>query len=760
MSSVIGALRFDLGLNTAAFDSGLNKADGKAKSFAGGIVKALAPIAAAFAAAFSVRAISRSVDAWSDMNARLRNATGSAEAGAAAMDRLQVVARRSYSSIEQTTEAFLRQSTTLTALGVGTAKQLDLTEALNNALVISATRGQRAQSVMDAWGKAMATGALRGQNLNTVISGSDRLAQALADSMGINVAELQRYGAEGKITREVMLGITDQLEVLREEAEAMPATLEDGMGIISDAMLQLVGRIDQAMGASEGFAGVLVDIGDAITSMTPYLVSLARIVSDVLGRAFDLLGANIGVLLDVASIAGAALLGFFAGPALIGGITAATVAIVTGFVPALNAVTVAIRGVTAAMMANPLGMIIAAAAAAVTAIFVFRDTIRDVFGIDVVDMAKGAANALIASFDLAFRNIQSVWGALPQVLGSIAISTANNVIGAIENMVNGAIDLINDLIALANHLPGLDIQAMDPVAFSGFDDPHADALGMLRLEMDLNRYIVQQIDYVGALGAAFSELGADADAAAEQFSELNETLEGTGAAGGKAGQELANALEALRQALMTEEEAELASFEKRIAQIQDFYDRGMILKDEYDQMMERAHQLHSDRMSEITRKQVEEEARIRSALVGHASSIFGSLSTIMENFGEENLATSKAFAVAAAIINTAEGITKALAQGGLLGFAGAASVAAAGMAQISTIMSAGKGSGVRPSVGAAMPAPVNGNQRESEAQPDRMDVHLHGLDRSALYSGESVERLIELIEERSGDGRILNFKVA
>ena len=52
----------------------------------------------------------------------------------------------------------------------------------------------------------------------------------------------------------------------------------------------------------------------------------------------------------------------------------------------------------------------------------------------------------------------------------------------------------------------------------------------------------------------------------------------------------------------------------------------------------------------------------------------------------------KAIAVANAVINTAEGITKALAQGGIFGFASAAAIGVAGAAQIASILSAQPGS--------------------------------------------------------------------
>src|SRR5690606_3574609 len=113
-----------------------------------------------------------------------------------------------------------------------------------------------------------------------------------------------------------------------------------------------------------------------------------------------------------------------------------------------------------------------------------------------------------------------------------------------------------------------------------------------------------------------------------------------------------------------------------------------------------------------------------------------------------------AFAIANAVINTAEGVTKALGQGGMFAFPIAAAIAAAGAAQIATIMSANPGGGSSASVRApSAPSIQNAPQRQqAEKSPDRMDITLHGLDRNQMYSGDNIERLIGLIEERSGDG--------
>jgi tape measure domain-containing protein len=217
--------------------------------------------------ALTTASIISMTSAWTDLNSRVSNAAGGMERGAAVMSRISDMARRTYSSLEQTAEGYLGNQQALTALGYSTEQQLDLVEALNNALVVGAVRGQRAQSVMDAWSKAMASGSLRGDNLNTVIQSGGRLSKALADSMGISVNELRKMGEEGKITTDVMFGVTSQLELLRTEAGNMPATVQDGFVLLKDAVMVFVGEADKAVGSSSALAEAIVAVSDAIRKL-------------------------------------------------------------------------------------------------------------------------------------------------------------------------------------------------------------------------------------------------------------------------------------------------------------------------------------------------------------------------------------------------------------------------------------------------------------------------------------------------------------
>src|SRR5690606_32242190 len=240
---------------------------------AGVMLRRLAGIAVG---ALSIRQVAQYADTWTDLRSRVDLATGSQEKGALVMDRLAAMARRTYSSLGQTAESWLANATALRELGLTTRESLDFTEALNNAMVVSGARAERAASVQNALSKAMALGTLSGDNLNTVIQSGGRLAELLAAELGATVSGLRTLGQQGAITGDVIrTALIGNLELLREEADSMPATIGDAFTLIGNAALQLVGTWDQMAGATSTVAEGLILLADNLERLAAIGIAFA-----------------------------------------------------------------------------------------------------------------------------------------------------------------------------------------------------------------------------------------------------------------------------------------------------------------------------------------------------------------------------------------------------------------------------------------------------------------------------------------------------
>lgn len=387
-------------------------------------------------------------ESWSDLSSRVNVAVGSQEKGAAVMARLSTIARRTYSDIGNTTEAFIANNQALKDLGYSTQTQLDYTEALNNALVVSGAKGQRAESVTNALAKAMALGQLRGENLNTVVATGGRVAQALADGLGVTVNELRRMGAQGKLTGDVIVkALTGQLGKLRQEADSMPATITDAMVILKNAMTEYVGKVDEANGITAAFADGIIGVADNIDSVAKGAAAAAAV---LLAQYVPALARA-----TVAQVAAVATNPWLLLATAIGGATFALAAFGDELHPVQG--DMATLHDYAAVAWEDIKTGISDAAATLRDVFVSAvNLIVDALGgaeisvADLADFAKDAANTIMNAFVLVYDIIVVTFTKLPQAIAGAVLNAVNNLIAGVESGLNTVIAGVNAAVEAIN----------------------------------------------------------------------------------------------------------------------------------------------------------------------------------------------------------------------------------------------------------------------------------------------------------------------
>lgn len=302
---------------------------------------------------FALRQLQQFADGWSDLQSQVGAATGDMDGAADSMQRLTDMANASYSPLQQTVGVYARNVATFRDLGRSASEAADFTEAVNHALVTTATRGQDADVVIGSLSRSLATGRLDAQAFDTIVSRSPRVLKAMADQMGVTTSELRKLAVEGKVTSDVIAtGMVSSLSRLSEEAALMPATLTDAFVRVQNNLTEFVGKIDKASGASGALAEAVLGFADGIRKAGDYVLAFGAWA----GPAFDVLGTALVAVGKYADVAVVALSGFYA-PALIGGIVALAQSLKVGLVSGINAV-------TAAIATNPIGAVVAVLAAA------------------------------------------------------------------------------------------------------------------------------------------------------------------------------------------------------------------------------------------------------------------------------------------------------------------------------------------------------------------------------------------------------------
>lgn len=385
---------------------------------------------AALVAAFSVRSLANYADSWSDMQSVVGAAIGDMSRAGDMMSRITDIANASYAPLEQTAQIYASNVGVLRDLGRSADEAADFTESLNNMLVLTATRGQQAESVQNALSRAMAVGRLQAQGLETILANGGEVAQALANELGTTVNGLRALASQGKITGDVIANaIIGALDDVRERAMEMPATIGDGFIQIRNSTLQLVGELDQALGASE------------------------RVADSLVGFAHFVRGTLNPLLIDNADVLRA-----------VGGGALAVAAAYTTLAAAKMAATVATRLFTAALRVNPVVAAATAVVALAGALYSARDAMVT-FGdttASVMDWMRGAwlATSEIVATEMgaALQSSEGYWGAFTDYLGrawnwiTVTFSALMTSIGeAAKSVVNWQIGLwlsVGDVVAI------------------------------------------------------------------------------------------------------------------------------------------------------------------------------------------------------------------------------------------------------------------------------------------------------------------------
>lgn len=207
--------------------------------------KAVAGALSLGALAAGVKSVVDTADAWQLMNARLKLATGSQDEFNTAQKELQRIASATASPIESLVTLYGRISRPLKEAGRSQQDILAVTEAVASAFKVSGASAAEAENGVVQFAQALGSGALRGDEFNSVAEQAPRLMQALADGIGVPVGALKEMAAQGQLTASVVTdALLGELPKIRKELAGFGDTVGGEMVKIGDTLKRGIGQAD------------------------------------------------------------------------------------------------------------------------------------------------------------------------------------------------------------------------------------------------------------------------------------------------------------------------------------------------------------------------------------------------------------------------------------------------------------------------------------------------------------------------------------
>lgn len=342
-------------------------------------------------------------------------------------------------------------------------------EQVNRQFTIGGASAQGQAAAMLQLTQAMAAGALRGEELNSILENAPGIARAIEQYMGIAEGSIKQYAQEGQVTAEVvknaLFSVADETNA---KFESMPMTWAQIWTNMQNRALQTLDPVLNKLNKlanSEQFSTVVDGALNALATIT----ALASGILDVFVNIGSAVVDNWSVIEPIAWGLVAALVAYNAvalitqaingAVALSAGVKAAAEMMSTG---ATFAATAAQYGLNAALLACPITWIVVGVIALVAGIIALCNWIAKTTGVAAtgfgvitggINVAIQAVwNAMLVVADVAI----GIWNALGACCSNIGIAFHNvisNVQGWFYGLLSTALTVVEGICAALNKLP-------------------------------------------------------------------------------------------------------------------------------------------------------------------------------------------------------------------------------------------------------------------------------------------------------------------
>lgn len=192
---------------------------------ASGMVQELKRLASAY---LSIQGLKKAVDlsdSLVSMRARLDRMNDGLQTTQELETMIYQSAQRSRGSFTDTM-GLVSQLGTMAGDAFNSSKEIvQFAEQLNKQLALSGASGSSAQAAILQLEQGLASGVLRGDELNSVMEQAPALAKSIADYMQVSVGKLREMGSQGQITADIVKNaLFDAAQKTNEEFEKTPMT--------------------------------------------------------------------------------------------------------------------------------------------------------------------------------------------------------------------------------------------------------------------------------------------------------------------------------------------------------------------------------------------------------------------------------------------------------------------------------------------------------------------------------------------------------
>ncbi|HGL4101165.1 tape measure protein [Klebsiella michiganensis] len=281
-----------MGKNANGASSGIDKLDRSGQKAAGsmGVLKsALSGVASAITTAIIIeygKAFLEVADNVTQLQSRiLRLSTDLGQANSTFFA-LSQIASNTGASLQETQKLWEKLTSSLQSAGVTNNQILFLTDTLQKIGRVGGSSAEEMANALRQFGQSIDGGIVRAEEFNSVVENMPELARQMAAGMGLSMGQLRQSMLEGKITaQDALNAIAKQSGYVNQEFSKLPRTMEQAENSLTVSLSLLVGKMNEATGASKTMVAIIDSISAAIDRLSGRAETASQKIADLTATA-------------------------------------------------------------------------------------------------------------------------------------------------------------------------------------------------------------------------------------------------------------------------------------------------------------------------------------------------------------------------------------------------------------------------------------------------------------------------------------------
>lgn len=313
MAEKVGDLYYDVDIETAKLISGSRKAsdvlgamDKSARGASAGIDKldnsgqkaagsmdvlksALSGVASAITVSLIIdygKAFLEVADNVTQLQSRIARLSSGADEAKVTFSALAQIASNTGASLQNTQSLWEKLTSSLKGTGATNSQILFLTDTLQKIGRVGGSSAEEMATALRQFGQSIDGGVVRAEEFNSVVESMPELARQMAAGLGLSMGQLRQAMLDGKITAEAALNaIAKQSAVVNQEFNKLPRTMEQASNSLTVSLSLLVGKMNEATGASTTMVAIIDSISAAIDRLSGRTETAAQKIADLTSTA-------------------------------------------------------------------------------------------------------------------------------------------------------------------------------------------------------------------------------------------------------------------------------------------------------------------------------------------------------------------------------------------------------------------------------------------------------------------------------------------